>query len=226
MEEEQVQNDVEMLPVEVQSVQYQLPMPYEFLESTFYVRDCYPKYYDLVKDLLANPRTDYISLTGTPGIGKSIFYVYFFQRYRKANPNVTIVTASFSKNRKLKKCLVFAPDAREGVKYKDIPDIENSLHLYDGPPEIKPARNKMGCFTSPNYEWLDEMLKVPNHISLYLPKWTLEELWEAKELLELELHYDTIEERYLFFGGSARYCLTLGDVFYNNAVKFLHDYSG
>ena len=27
-------------------------------------------------------------LTGTPGIGKSIFYIYFFQRYRKKNPEI------------------------------------------------------------------------------------------------------------------------------------------
>jgi hypothetical protein len=33
--------------------------------------------------------------------------------------------------------------------------------------------------------WLDGMVKAPNHIPLYLPVWTLQELMEANEFLEL-----------------------------------------
>ena len=216
-----VQSDLSMLPEGVESVQYQLPMSYEFLESKFYVRNCYEEYYNHIMKLLLNPRMKYISLTGTPGIGKSIFYLYFFQRYRRENPNVTIVTASFGKDRELLKCLVFEPGMVEGVKQKEIPDIKDSQHLYDGPPKIQPSDNKMVCFTSPNYKWLDGMEKAANHIPLYLPGWKLQELWEANELLELGLDVLTIEERFLLFGGSARYCLTLNTKFYNRGVKKL-----
>ena len=216
---EPIQNDMSMMPESVESVEYQLPMSYEFLESKFYVRNCYEEYYQHIMNLLRNPRMKYISLTGTPGIGKSIFYVYFFQRYRRENPNVTIVTASFGKDRELLKCLLFEPGMVEGGKQKEIPDIKDSIHLYDGPPKIQPSDNKMVCFTSPNYSWLDGMVKAPNHIPFYLPVWTLQELWEANELLELGLDYRTIEERFLFFGGSARYCLTLDTKFYNRGVE-------
>jgi hypothetical protein len=161
----------------------------------------------------------YISLTGTPGIGKSIFYLYFFQRYRREYTNATIVTASFGKARKLLKCVVFEPGLLQGVNHKEILDIEGSIHLYDGPPEIQPLDNKMICFTSPNYTWPDGMVKAPNHIPLYLPLWTLQELWEANELLELGLDREKIGERFLFFGGSARYCLTLDVDFYNRGVE-------
>jgi hypothetical protein len=174
-----------MLTEGVELVQDQLPMSYEFLESKFYVRNCYEEYYQLVMKLLLNPRMDYISLTGTPGIGKSIFYLYFFQRFRNEYPDATIVTASFIKERELKKCVVFEPGMVEGVEYEKIPDIKDSIHLYDGPPKIEPSDNKMVCFTSPNYKWLDGMEKAANHIPLYLPVWTLQELWEANELLEL-----------------------------------------
>ena len=215
-----VQSDFSMLSEGVETVQYQLPMSYEFLESKFYVRNCYEEYYNHIMNLLMNPRMKYISLTGTPGIGKSIFYLYFFQRFRNEN-NVSIVTASFGKDRKLLKCLVFEPGKVEGVEYEKIPKIKGSIHLYDGPPEIQPPDNKMVCFTSPNYSWLDGMEKAANHIPLYLPVWTLQELWEANELLELELDVLTIEERFLLFGGSARYCLTLNTKFYNRGVKKL-----
>jgi hypothetical protein len=38
-----------------------------------------------------------ISVTGTPGIGKFLFYLYFFIRYRAEDPNEKIITAAFSK---------------------------------------------------------------------------------------------------------------------------------
>ena len=83
----------------------------------------------------------------------------------------------------------------------------------------------MVCFTSPNYSWLDGTEKAANHIPLHLPVWTLQELWEANELLELGIDYGTIEGRFLFFGGSARYCLTLDDLFHNRGVDKLRNKS-
>lgn len=55
-------------PEETQAVDYELPMSYEFLESNFYVRDCYPEYYQHIIKLLADPKMKYVTLTGTPGI--------------------------------------------------------------------------------------------------------------------------------------------------------------
>jgi hypothetical protein len=191
-------------------------MSFEYLENTFYG---YEEYYNHIMTILLNPKMKYVSLTGTPGIGKSIFYLYFFQRFKKQFPSSCIVTASFAKQRELEKCLVFEPGSIEGVKHKDIPDIEGSIHLYDGPPKVKPSDNKMVCFTSPYYSWLDGMIKAVNHVPLYLPVWTLPELCEANELLNLGLDYDTIKERILLFGGSARYCLALQNGFYNRGVQ-------
>jgi hypothetical protein len=39
------------------------------------------------------------------------------------------------------------------------------------------------------------------------------------KLTELGLDYEKIEERFLFFGGSARYCLTLNTKFYITGVE-------
>jgi hypothetical protein len=151
------------LPKGVETVQYKLPISVGFSESHFYVRSCYEEYYQLVMELLLKPRMDYITLTGTPGIGKSIFYIYFFQRYQKEYPNTTIVTALFDQDRKLGKCVVFEPGMVQGVEYENIPKFKGAIHLYDGPPENSPPRNKMVCFTSPNYSWLNGMIKASNH---------------------------------------------------------------
>ena len=65
--------------------------------------------------------------------------------------------------------------------------IPNAIHLYDGPPLVKPARSKMVAFTSPNFAWLDSMIKNVAHCTLYMPVWGKEELNEAIELLELNI---------------------------------------
>jgi predicted ATP-dependent serine protease len=92
-----------------------LPMAYPYKERTFYVRKCYPQYYDQIIDLL-DGSMDYITVTGTPGIGKSIFYLHVFNRIRRQG-EMTIVTASFNNERTLKKCLVFEP-GKGPVNYK------------------------------------------------------------------------------------------------------------
>ena len=220
-----VQSNVSMLPQGIEAVQFQLPMSYDYLESKFYVRKCYSEYYDYIESLLSNQKVKYVSLTGTLGIGKSIFYLYFFQRYWRENPTKTIVTAAFDKLRKFKKCIVFAPNSRPQVHLDGIPFIEDSIHFYDGPPDLEPCDNKMVCFTSPNYYWLDKMEKAEYHVELYFPVWTLEELWEANELLEIGLDSKIIKERFLLFGGSARYCLTLNNRFYDKGVNQLESKS-
>eukprot|EP00732_Lithocolla_globosa_P000952 Lithocolla_globosa_v1_NODE_384_length_4219_cov_29.823487.p1 type:complete len:491 gc:universal NODE_384_length_4219_cov_29.823487:1886-3358(+) len=202
----------------IEQVDQQLPMSYEFSGSCFYIRTCYPEYYVYITTLLNDLK--YISLTGTPGIGKSVLYIYFFQRFRKENPNTTIVTASFGKDRKLEKCLVFET-GKEAAEFTQIPKIPGSLHLYDGPPTVKPSDNKMVCFTSPNFSWLDGMRKAENHAPLYLPAWSESELEEANLLLGIGLSEATLKQRFLLFGGCARYCLTKNDMFYDFGLEGL-----
>ena len=49
-----------------------LPMSDQFMEEEFYVRDCYRQFYEYISESLASGFYQ-ISLTGTPGIGKSVF---------------------------------------------------------------------------------------------------------------------------------------------------------
>ncbi|KAL3670254.1 hypothetical protein V7S43_004567 [Phytophthora oleae] len=52
------------------------------LGQYYYMRKCYDEYYTLVKRMLDEDE-DSITVTGTPGIGKSIFYVFFYKRLEK-----------------------------------------------------------------------------------------------------------------------------------------------
>lgn len=192
--------------VRLESITRSLPQSYPFEGSRYYERSCYEAYYNYVNDAL-DEGIKIITVTGTPGIGKSVFYLQFFQKYRHNNPTKTIVTASFNKKRKLKKCMVYKA-GQEGVLHDKIPiDIKDAIHFYDGPPELEPEDYQMVTFTSPNEEWLETVQRYNKYRILYMPFWTLNELIDAKDFLNLDLDDDEIERRYKLYGGSARICL-------------------
>ena len=181
-------------------------MVHPFFSDRFLVRNAYISYYERILGFLT--KRSYISLTGTPGIGKSIFYIYCSQRYRCENPNMTIVTASFSDNRELEVCAIFRPG--QPVEYQTIiPRIPGSIHFYDGTPPRVPHGAQMVCFTSPNDDWLKFMLnKFPsNHVTLFLPLWSRAELHSANRELGLGIESGELDRRFNVFGGVARICL-------------------
>ncbi|OQR89179.1 hypothetical protein THRCLA_22729 [Thraustotheca clavata] len=189
-----------------------LPTAFDVALDSYYVRECYRVYYSLVIDLLHNSVYKYITLTGTPGIGKSIFYQYFFSRYRKEYPDIPIIAASFNK-KQVQKCVVFVPyKAPIIIKKLDFLDIEsdypNAIHLYDGPPNMKPNDSKLVTFTSPNSSWFNFIRKnVGFHHPLYMPVWEFAELARAVDLLELDLTINELYRRFYEFGGEVRFCL-------------------
>jgi hypothetical protein len=207
-----------------------LPMTNLLRRKKFFVRACYEKYYTEIMDLLGDEDRSYITVTGTPGIGKSVFYLYFFKRYRRGNPDKTIVTAAFSRERIPKSWKVFYPTGEvkesEEFNHRIIPSIKDAIYIYDGAPDVETPlpSQKMVCFSSPNEGWLKSIGRSEDHIALYMPPWTLEELQKARTCLEddsksqkstiersrnnttPELTAEEVERRFRIFGGSARYC--------------------
>lgn len=187
-----------------------IPMTHEYHGDRFYIRECYDEYYECILNILDSGRR-VVTLTGTPGIGKSMFYYYFFERFRNEFSNMTVVTAAFNVHSMLTKCKVFTKAMLLGKKYESIPDIEGDcIYLYDGPPRSAPSGKRMVCFTSPRLEWLDEMTKVEGkHQCISMKPWSREEMWSAvKELgSQNTITKDILNQRYEIFGGAARQCL-------------------
>jgi hypothetical protein len=66
----------------------------------------------------------------------------------------------------------------------------------------------MVAFTSPNFGWLDSMRKnLEAHCTLFMPVWEFGELWDAVQVLHLDLSLEELIKRYEQFGGVPRYCL-------------------
>jgi hypothetical protein len=183
-----------------------LPMAHEYEGSQFYVRDCYHSYYKLLISTMETKK--YITLTGTPGIGKSVFYIFFFHKFRAENPSRTIVTASFNDSRDLSELRIHGPE-RPNQSEGKIPIIPGALYLFDGPPNQNP-KGQMVCFTIPHEKWVKVMDSkfISNHLVLYSPLWSLEELKTANDWLSLGIDPQELERRFKFFGGVARICLS------------------
>ena len=199
-----------------------VPQSNEFLGKKIFIRECYPLYYEEVLQRLQTRK--YVTVTGTPGIGKSIFYLYFFQKYRQENPCRRVLTASFSKERKVMAVkewysLEEIEERDASLPHfihhgKDIPFQVCELYLYDGPPDMVPMDNtRMVAFLSPNSGWFETMRKGQHHLRLYMPMWTPSELKEAVYMLGLELSPEQLLGRIELFGGTARYTLITDNYF-------------
>lgn len=200
-----------------QQIIYNLPMTTEYAGQTFYVRDCYPEFYNAVLENFKR-KIRYVSVTGTPGIGKSIFYLYFFHRFRVENPDRVIVTASFRSNQKVKTCVVYKPNDNKGIKYRGkIEYVEGAIYFFDGPPDMEPEGEEMVCFTSPNYEWFKSMKKFEIHTKMIMPPWDEYELLDANMQLGYIANPDNVCNRFAFFGGVARFCLSRNEAFISDA---------
>eukprot|EP00644_Phytophthora_capsici_P004982 jgi/Phyca11/96579/e_gw1.1.388.1 len=175
----------------------------------FFVRECYAEYYSKVEALLVEKEEECVTVTGTPGIGKSLFYAFFFDRFRKTHPDWTIIASTYNQNRNIKKLVVFEPtqstrydspiEAEEALVTSRRYGHDKVLWLCDGPPKVEHGQTVV--FTSSN-EWL--RVARNDRQTYYLPPWTLEELQLAASVLEYPFSDDEIENRFWNFGGVAR----------------------
>ena len=184
-----------------------LPMSEEYHKPYMFVRDCFPEYYEYVKEIFeSSPEIKYISITGTPGIGKSMFYNWFFNKYRSDHTDKVLVCSSFNRDRVMQRCVVFELGKNPVRHCRDIPEIDGALYLYDGPPKRVP-RGRMVAFVSPNADWFRAVSEGQDHIKLYMEVWSLAELRVASKYVEFHVNPTELSERYDFFGGVPRYCL-------------------
>ena len=192
---------------QVMSIQTELPLSYTYRRNQLFVRPCYSVLYEIISLCFEEDFCSYISVTGTPGIGKSVFYIYFFHRFRAENPEIPLITAAFGKDRNLLQYVVYRPNGNTESGSTRVPIIEGGMYLFDGPPSGFPRVGRMVAFTSPHVGWLTESEKEEDHLRMYVPPWTFDELKQANELCGFNIPVNVVLERFKFFGGSARFCL-------------------
>ncbi|KAG2967175.1 hypothetical protein PC121_g24284, partial [Phytophthora cactorum] len=183
-------------PARTEEFPSDLPMQYPYDMAKFYVCECYTRYCDLVLHDLFTRNKRCVTITGSPGTGKSIFYmyVYFFNHFQREEQyrGFTIITASFTMDPELDAVAVFK-DHKQISKllgptkfawFDTLSEIDEHpvIHLYDGPPKTHPKLDKM--------------------TTLYMPLWDADELLVAAKSLRIDLVITraVMDERIGIFG--------------------------
>lgn len=122
------------------------------------------------------------------GIGKSVFYAYFFQRYSRAHDKAWILMASFS-TKSIATCVVLMrdgtifeeedPTKMASFIHQTMVDADDNgqplLLLFDGTPDVVPSFKsldgewdaRMVCFTSPDAGWKAQTWKNTRDMAVY-----------------------------------------------------------
>ena len=175
--------------------------PYEI-----YVRECWGKIYELIYDGYTQRRKDDFVVTGSPGIGKSMFSYYFMWRCMQ-DDNFT----GFYWEPERKFVIHYSPLSGSSVislpahrgRYK-IP------HFVDFPEKNTPSvlgSTYRVVFSSPNPARFKELLKGDGAKGFIQPPWSLKEILEAHNKIQsYREKYDikTVRSQYDIYGGVPR----------------------
>lgn len=182
------------------------------VSTRYLVRDCYDTLYARLKRVIDVEGCRIINVTGTPGIGKSVFYLDVFHRLKEGGQYSKIVTASFEDRVELRR-KVWTREA--GGRESYVPATHDNqqgciMFLYDGIPSSWPQQQGeiMICFCSPHLHWIRRCRKNAEiYAGLYMNRWTFSELSSCNDVLELNIPSDVLVRRWKYFGGTARYTL-------------------
>jgi len=176
-------------------------MGYELIkniESRIFIRKCYKEMYNLIMKMITNEdlkqRKRKFLITGTPGIGKSLFTLYFIKRYLDENN----YSAPFGFQRDRGKADIITSD---GNLYVDVADkfyrFEENLPFFcDGIDKFEPNGPKVPSLmivtSSPDDARFKEYVKSNFVVTLTMPVWSREELDEMYDAFEMEAMHDTV----------------------------------
>ena len=185
-----------------------LPYPQDQIKK-LYVRKCYEDVFHLfLKDI--NRKS--FAISGTPGIGKSFFFVYILYRLIK---NYTEKTLSFKPNRiiyqmgftfecfDLQQQIVTRTtkfDAEELVREQD------TFYVIDGRTSDPLASSCIVLFiSSPRSELYKDYVKQKKAKEWYFPVWNREELDACQHHCYPDLPIEMLQKRHRIYGGIARF---------------------
>lgn len=221
----------------------------DFPRRSIFVRDCYEAMYELVVTELgmrnpgerSSPATKGMIITGTPGIGKSSFSVYF--AWRLVNDE-RIQGVLFSDVKDTAHLLVrengrlLASDGAIHALNIHIPDGHNYIRLVDLAAREEPTWLHDGpiiVFSSPDKRRFKELSKKNETLVLYMPIFTLDEM----EDLRANCYPGVTQKRtfalFSVYGGVPRFVLgkpktttassvpSLGDLTYGDAMEFVKE---
>ena len=170
-----------------------------------YIRDCWIKIYDLIYDNVKNTNYNQFLVTGTPGIGNSLFSYYFMWRWMQEKEYVGLVwqrarydVIGFTLTEG-----VFNYDRYMGEMIHNLPlivDIEEKMY-----PTVIGPRFTLVC-SSPDRKRYKVFQKSDRFKGYVQPPWTLFELVDAHKKIVVLKKYDldVVHSQFAIYGGVPR----------------------
>ena len=181
-------------------------VPYNVTVKFLYVRQSYKDLHQLISTEYAENN---VIITGTPGVGKSLFALYELYLAIKEGKNVVFqhepshTTSVFDNQRKI----AFETDPAGVAPYLKERD---TVYLYDAATraeaQYRSWRGRILVFSSPNNSNYAEVLKERETIMLYMPTWSWSEI--CLVLPKTDIEEGTAQKMFDKFGGVARYIFT------------------
>ena len=183
-----------------------LPYPQDEIKKLF-VRKCYE---DVFKLLLKNIKMKSFAISGTPGIGKSLFFVYILYRLMK---DCSVKTLSLQPNRivyqmgSTYECFDLQQRSvtrTTKIEAEGLVREQDSFYVIDGQTTPIPSTCIALFISSPRSAQYKEFVKQKMAKEWYFPLWTLDELQTCQLYCYPDLSIEILKERHRICGGVAR----------------------
>ncbi|OAJ42059.1 hypothetical protein BDEG_25563 [Batrachochytrium dendrobatidis JEL423] len=189
-----------------------------------YVRECYHDVFGLLLDQIDRGMESF-AISGTSGIGKSLFFVYILHRLMD---DFTTKTLSLKPNRIVYqvgscfKCFYLQQQlvTELGLEVANIVWKQDTLYIVDGHTIPRSSCCIVLFMSSPQSEGYKEFVKQKMAREWDFPVWTLDELQTCRRHCYPDVPIETINERYRMYGGVAR---SVFDIVSNPMEKALAD---
>ncbi|CAK4611648.1 unnamed protein product [Aphanomyces euteiches] len=185
-----------------------LPYPNEKVEKVF-VRQCYRDIFDLFLDKIAGGRS-FFGISGTPGIGKSLFFVYIL--YRLAHDPLSPFKPKRICYQVKDTFLLFDMEeysvrliasAAVPILLDDLSTL--SLYVIDGQDSTPLNSTCVTLFiASPQSSTYQHYERHKNAVEWFFPVWTLDELHQCRKVCFPHVGKNSLDDRYRICGGVAR----------------------
>jgi hypothetical protein len=195
--------------IQSQDQQELLPYPQDEIKK-LYIRKCYQDVFDLLIQHL-NLKMKSFAISGTPGIGKSLFFVYIL--YRLMNDFRT-KTLSLKPNRIVYHraneytCFDLEKQSVTRTTMLDAGGLVRdhaTLYIVDGQTTPMSSSCIVLFISSPRSAQYKEFVKQKMAKEWYFPVWTLAELQTCQRYCYPDLSIEILKKRYQVCGGVARF---------------------
>jgi hypothetical protein len=184
------------------------PYPQKEIKK-LYVRKCYVDLFDLLLEKITLGKKSF-AISGTPGIGKSLFFVYILhllmKDYSKKTLSLKPNRIVYQRNTEIT-CFDLENSTAVALgllQARPLVFQKDTLYIIDGPSNPLSSACITLYISSPRSDQYKSFVKQEGATEWYFPVWTIDELQTCQCQCYPDLSIEILTERFRVYGGVAR----------------------